>query len=373
MHLLAIIPRLPPLVDGIGDYALSLARLLRQDIGIETHFIVTDPNWTDAGEVEGFSVTPLPVHSTAELLKVLSADGAGEATVLVHYEGYGYAKRGCPVWLVKALEQWRGTDNRRKLVTMFHELYASGPPWTSSFWLSSLQKRLMTRLAHVSDQWMTSLERYAKTVRRLSRDTTTHSYSLPVFSSIGEPVTKLPLSERQRRLVVFGTRGRRIEVYKRSATDLNRICQHLGITEILDVGRAVEFDFANQLSVPVTEMGELPSAEISHLLLDAVAGVIDYSATFLGKSTIFAAYCAHRVIPILANFDDPVPGEGLEENRHYWLTDVASEQITLEKGQEIADNALYWYQMHNLSVHAKKFADCLYHGQPMASAAPIQR
>jgi hypothetical protein len=372
MHLLAIIPRLPPLVDGIGDYALSLARVLRQDIGIETHFIVTDPNWADAGELQGFSATHLPVHTTAELLNVLSADTTDEATVLVHYEGYGYAKRGCPIWLVKALEQWRSKDKQRRLVTMFHELYAAGPPWTSSFWLSSLQKNLMVRLARISDQWMTSLERYAKTVRRLSRNTTTQSYSLPVFSSIGEPVTKRPLSERQRRLIVFGTRGRRIEVYKRSSADLNRICQRLKITEILDIGRAIEFDFANALSVPVITMGELPSGEISHLLLDAVAGVLDYSAAFLGKSTIFAAYCAHRVIPILANFDDPIPGEELEENRHYWLTDIASEQITLEAGQEIADNALTWYQMHNLSVHAKKFADCLYHSRPPANAAPAK-
>src|SRR5688572_26176134 len=132
MRLFSIIPRLAPLVDGIGDYALSLARLLRQDIGIETHFIVTDPAWTGTGKIEGFEVTHLSRPSTAELINALPAD----ATVLLHYEGYGYANRGCPVWLVKALEQWRMANNRRKLVTMFHELYATGPPWTSSFWLS---------------------------------------------------------------------------------------------------------------------------------------------------------------------------------------------------------------------------------------------
>ena len=32
----------------------------------------------------------------------------------------------------EALERWRHTNDKRLLVTMFHELYAFGPPWTSS-------------------------------------------------------------------------------------------------------------------------------------------------------------------------------------------------------------------------------------------------
>jgi hypothetical protein len=255
---------------------------------------------------------------------------------------------------------------------MFHELYATGPPWTSAFWLSPVQKNLMTRLARLSDQWMTSLERYAATVRRLSLNTTARAYSLPVFSSIGEPLVTLPLVERRRRMIVFGTRGRRIEVYKRSSADLNRICQRLDINEILDIGRAVEFDFAGELQVPVVTLGELPGSEVSDLLLDAVAGVLDYSAAFLAKSTIFAAYCAHRMISIIANYDDPMPADGLEENRHYWLTGVESDRLNLDAGQVIADNAFAWYQTHNLSTHAKTLAASLCgNGHPANGNVPI--
>jgi hypothetical protein len=35
-----IVPRLHPRIDGVGDYALSLARQLRHDYGIDTHFII---------------------------------------------------------------------------------------------------------------------------------------------------------------------------------------------------------------------------------------------------------------------------------------------------------------------------------------------
>ncbi len=37
---IAIVPRLPPAIDGVGDYALNLARQLRKDFNIHTHFIV---------------------------------------------------------------------------------------------------------------------------------------------------------------------------------------------------------------------------------------------------------------------------------------------------------------------------------------------
>jgi len=229
MKLTAIIPRLPPVVDGVGDYALCLARLLRDNVGTCTRFIVTDLAWAGTDEVEGFEVSRMTSHSADELLNLLAEDSSAGAQALLHYEGYGYAQRGCPFWLVDGVERWRQGSDARRLVTMFHELYAKGPPWTSSFWLSPLQKNLTTRLARFSDQWSTSLERYARVVQRMSGRESSAQNHLPVFSSIGEPRSTSSLNERRRRLVVFGTRGRRIEVYKRSAADLNRICAALDV------------------------------------------------------------------------------------------------------------------------------------------------
>jgi hypothetical protein len=236
---------------------------------------------------------------------------------------------------------------------LFHELYATGPPWTSSFWLSPLQKNLTTRLARVSDQLMTSLERYARIVQKMSG--TSKVTFLPVFSSIGEPQSTLPLNERRRRLMVFGTRGRRIEVYKRSAADLNRICSKLDIEEIVDIGRSADFDIPSIIDVPVLRWGELQGSEVSEVLLDSVAGIIDYPASMLGKSTIFAAYCAHRMIPIVARFGDSSPADGLEANKHYWLTSIGG-QVSMDSGQLMADRAFDWYQTHNLFVHARTLA-----------------
>jgi len=357
MRICSIVPRFFPLIDGIGDYALGYARLLRQDSAIDTRFIVADPQWQGPDLVEGFEVTHLSGRFTSDLTGVLRK--TSDQTVVLHYGGYGYAKRGCPVWLVTALERWRKETGDRSLVTIFHELYATGPPWTSSFWLSPIQKNLTARLARLSDQSLTSLEVNAQTLNAMSGNGDGRTHNLPVFSSIGEPESSPPLKDRRRRLVVFGTRGRRIEVYRRSTPELNRICGALEIEEVLDIGQPIEARFLKDLAVRSSVAGLRSSEEVSRLLLDSIAGVIDYPPAVLGKSTIFAAYCSHRVIPIVATHVEASPADGLQANSHYWLTDVRTEQLNLDEGQAVADRALDWYRQHNLSTHAKLLAACL--------------
>jgi hypothetical protein len=323
---------------------------------------VGDPGWNGSQLVEGFGVTKLQDRSQARLVDLLNTTCESSAMVLLHYSGYGYATRGCPAWLVNGLEQWRNETSNRTLITMFHELYASGPPWTSAFWLSPLQRSLAARLARLSDQYLTSRQYYAEMVCKWSLGKHKDVFSLPVFSSIGEPRTAAPLIERSQRLVVFGTLGRRIQVYKRSAEDLNQICHKLGINEILDIGRPLELNLSQIMRVPVTVCGELSRKEVSSIFSDAIAGVIDYPAEVLGKSTIFAAYCAHRMIPIVATYGKASRADGLEADTHYWLSDAQPKALSLDAGQVIADNAYTWYQTHNLSIHAKTLATCLQGG-----------
>jgi hypothetical protein len=357
MTLTSIVPGLFPSIDGVGHYALGHALLLRERSGLDTRFIVADPEWRGPDQVEGFQVSQLARRTTGNLMPLLPE--AGDSTVVLHYGGYGYAKRGCPVWLVLALERWRTATSERRLVTVFHELYATGRPWTSSFWLSPLQKNLTARLASLSDFALTSLEENAQILAAMNPGLTGRLQHLPVFSNIGEPVETAPLDKRRRRMVVFGTRGRRLEVYKRSAGDLNRICRALEIEEIVDIGRGVEFEFAKALDVPVVVCGELPSAEVSELLLDSIAGVIDYPASLLGKSGIFAAYCSHRMIPIVADRYGFALAEGLEETRHYWRVNEDQGALGLAAGQVVADEAFEWYQAHDLRKHAEILAKWL--------------
>jgi hypothetical protein len=360
IELTAVVPRLPPVIDGVGDYALSLARELRERFEINTHFIVGDPSWLGEETVEHFPVTKLTERTEARLRETLPRQQSSR--VLLHYGGYAYAQRGCPDWLVEALTNWRAEREGRILITLFHELYASGPPWTSSFWLSPRQRNLTEQLARLSDSCHTSLAFYSGMLQQMGA----RAQSLPVFSSVGEPSQlPKPLSSRSRRLIVFGTPGRRLQVYRRSAGDLNPICRELGIEEIWDIGGDIDLEPARYLDVPLVRCGKMPGPEVCDIFLDSIAGVIDYPADMLGKSTIFAAYCAHRMIPLVAGYNDARPADGLVAGVEYRLLHDA-DGLSLSLGQRLADNAFDWYQDHRLVAHATRLAASL---EPDGSSA----
>jgi hypothetical protein len=361
IKIIQVVPQLPPSINGLGDYALNLAYQLRQDYEIETHFVVGDRNWQGATTVENFSrekVEDCSAEALFHLLSTYSDRSASDSTisVLLHYVGYGYAKRGCPVWLVEGLERWRRHIANSQLVTMFHEIYASGKlPWTSSFWLSNQQKHLAARLAQLSDRCFTNNEYYADLLYNLSQAKQTEIPLLPVFSNIGEPQQVLPLADRPRRLIVFGSPANRTRVYQKSLAELSRTCQVLAIEEIWDIGSTTGLSLSAVERVPVVKMGKLPAEEISHILANSLVGFFDYPDRFLAKSGVFAAYCAHKLLPVSSHHR--MQRDGIAAGKHYWVPDRATIGLKeLVEMQAIADCAYTWYQSHNLLIHAKKFA-----------------
>jgi hypothetical protein len=351
-----IVPRLPPAVDGLGDYAVKLAEQLHKDFRIETHFVVGEPGWRGTSALESFPISQVSERSAATLLSSLSDNSAA---VLLHYVGYGYDKRGCPRWLVEGLEHWKRRSPERVLITMFHEVYASGPLWTSSFWLSPTQRNLAARLSLISNRSVTNREGYAEILMRLSRGKCQQIPILPVFSNVGEPdQMPLPLMKRRRRLVVFGKSGHRLLVFQKSLNELKKTCHALGIEEVFDVGSLVDHGITNIGSIPVTRTGMQPAHRVSEIFSNAIAGFFNYPTNYLGKSTIFAAYCAHRMLPI-GVYCNEQNADGLQPDHHFWLADRHESEWRLAAAQSVADNAHNWYQNHNLSKQVEIFAEYL--------------
>lgn len=351
-----IVPRLPPVVDGLGDYAVKLAERLHKDFGIETRFVVGEPEWRGTSALEGFPISQVDDRSAAALLSHLSENST---TVLLHYVGYGYDKRGCPRWLVDGLERWKRRSPERVLITMFHEVYASGPPWRSSFWLSPTQRNLAARLSLISNRSITNREGYAEILRRLSQGKCQQIPVLPVFSNVGEPnQMPLPLMKRRRRLVVFGKSEHRLLVFQKTLAQLKKTCHALGIEEVFDIGSLVEHGITNIGGIPVTRTGMQPAHKVSVLFSDAIAGFFNYHPNYLGKSTIFAAYCAHRMLPVGIYWNEQT-ADGLQHDRHFWLADKREGDWSLAAAQSVADNAYNWYQNHNLSKQVELFASYL--------------
>jgi hypothetical protein len=305
MTLLQIVPKLAPAIEGVGGYAAALGRALA-GLGIGSRFLAADGAWPETGEPAGVSDlaratdlagAPIGRRSAATLARLLTARGAG--VVLLHYVNYGYERRGCPLWLVGGVARWRAGAPGRRLVTYFHEVYASGPPWRSSFWASPAQRLLAARLLRASDGAATSLALYGRMLARWRPAPPV--LVTPVFSTVGEPSTvPRPGERRPRAMLVFGGAGNRRRAYGELRDELTAACRALSIAEILDVGPPLAELPALLDGLPVRALGVLPEEEVSGVLLRSYAGFLGYPAPMLAKSTVFAAYCAHGLVPVCA-------------------------------------------------------------------------
>ena len=313
MEIVQIVPRLPPAIDGVGDYAFILARQLRVAHGIQTRFVVcgaksrgvgsreqgagSGPHpqplspgtmypWSARGAnsgaltpgpsprapcthgrrgeeaLDGFPVYQLSELSAAELTRVLSQSGMPR-TALLQYVGYGYEKRGCPLWLVRGLEAWKrgaaltpgpspeaekGTvpfslirksgqsPRTRRLVTMFHELYASGPPWRSSFWTSAVQRWVARCLARQSDRCFTNRAASGHWLSSVSGMGTVPVRVLPVLSNLGELADPLPLASRKPQMVLYDNVGRNPRTRSLAVNLVRRACERMGIKRLVPFG-----------------------------------------------------------------------------------------------------------------------------------------
>jgi hypothetical protein len=322
VKILQIVPCLPPPFEGVGTYAAALAEAL----GAETRFLVGDPSWPGGGAVAA--------RTARDLLASLGDAG----TVLLHYANYGYQRRGCPAWLVSGLSRWSG-----RLVTVFHEVWASGPPWRSSFWTLPIQRRLAAALARRSFRVVTTLDRYAGMLRPWTAGR--EVVVMPVFSTVGEPAALPPFEGRARRIVVFGGAGVRSRAWGPFRPALTRAARSLAAEEIWDVGPPLPLPAAAG-GIPVRPLGALPAGEVSRLLLGSAAGFLAYPPDFLAKSTIFAAYCAHGVAPVCA-----------------WDRPAGAPPIPCWTGAgdpaAAAAAAHAWYQGHSLERQAARFREIL--------------
>ncbi len=362
MNVVSIVPQLPPAINGVGDYALSLARQLRKDFNIHTHFIVGNSQWNGGAEIEGFSINQVRDSNSKELTNLLTNLSAGDrpSVVLLHYVGYGYAKRGCPIWLVDGLQRWKAAYSQRSLITLFHELYAFGLPWQSSFWLSPLQQNLATRLAKLSDYGWTSQYKTVGLLSKLTNDQNCPIINLPIASTIDELAEKKSWSQRQRRLIIFGTYGRRVAIYQKSFKSLLQVVRNLDIQEVLDIGKPLSLQLPEIDGTPISILGEQPVSVLSSLFQDSIAGMIDYPANLLAKSSIFANYCASGMLPIVVGTKSITEeSDGLVAGKHYWFPAKPDQPLNENIAQAIADNAYDWYQNHNLSIHSQTLANMI--------------
>lgn len=357
-QILQIIPTAPNCSDGIGDYALLLASQLLKDAQINTEFLVFRTDIEVESEIAGFATTRLPIHQSEALFSVVSE---GIQAIVVHFSGYPYFNTSLkgmfgfetPFWFVEALQSIQQA-RQLKLIVMFHELPKLY--WKQRYFLNSLNpihSIVSRRLAHIADAVLTNSAQYQKILTNWVKHPVER---LPIFSNMGEPDWILPLSERKRRLVIFGGATRQ-RVYQNAFQELIAACSALNIQEICDIGPPLNLNLAHFLKpINFVEMGFQSPAAISQLLLNSIAGCLDYTPFpgDLSKSGVLAAYCAHGVVPIVTRYN-PSEADGLYSNQHYLTLDKGAVTSNLNDLQVVATNAYDWYQSHSLSAVTNVF------------------
>ena len=345
-QIIQIVPRVPPAMCGVGDYSWLLANELEARHGIQSQFIFTDALAPDAPANARFKSFRCPAGDAARLARLVGSSDA--QAVVLQLSGYGYAANGAPFWLGRALRAIRDLPRRPRVITMFHELYASGPVTSKAFWRRLPQQMALRRIIQLSDCLRTNRRAYADWIFRHS---TAEVITMPVFSNLGEAANPVPPVKRENRMVLFqppcarSTGGRGFwETWKHVQSTLHP-------SSSVAAGRSGEFPAGAQIE----KAGVLSAAEVSRLMAGSRYVFVDYYDGYLAKSGIFAAAAAHGMTCILAKRNHS-EADGIREGVHY-VTAMNAGKLLDKSRLDACSNALWlWYQDHSIRATADSFA-----------------
>jgi hypothetical protein len=352
-RLLQIVPCAPGSNEGVGDYALKLAERLRSDYEKETIFAAAVV--TSVSRIENFDVVPL--LATAE------GECANCHDIVLHYVNYGYQKRGIPVQLPPLLRRMRRICAGR-LITIFHELYASAPPWRSGFWLQPKQKSIAREIAQLSDACVVSSETMRDLLQRLSPASKIAVH--PVISTLGEPALSTDQFVRRdpHRWVIFGGTYLLQRSLKTFRDRLSVIPEAIAPRELYVLGGSESATIRNNLGqirgVTCHYHPAIEAGAASEILSSCSFGWIDYfrqrnvpTATIL-KSGSFASYCAHGVIPIFPREGSAIVLQGDQMPGPYFVESNRAHLPSLSDRAETSARIHEWYRRNASIEHLAK-------------------
>jgi hypothetical protein len=357
MNLIQIVPGLLPRFDGIGDYAMQIARRLRENHGIHTSFIVGDPAWV-GGEVEGFFATKVGSRSCDALLEAVKrcerTVGADNIPALLHFSPYGYQVRGYPLWLQRTLERWQ-MQEPNTLNIAFHELDVHcSRPWSSAFWVSPLQRNLIRHIAKTGNFVYTNTAQHLRQLKRLAGR---QMALIPNFSTLGEPAIWPPFAKRLRQILVFGRGAQRKANYARGSDVLSSLCRHIGAEKIIDIGEPIDDAKTNIDGIPIVSCGRLEAGEINKWMSTSMASFIAYPLPLLDKSSVFAVSCAHGAVPFIFDHSKAeLACPGLLPGQDFITLKYRSSEVVLPRLDLISGRIFNDYQARSSAAAAGKIA-----------------
>jgi hypothetical protein len=359
--LIQVLPQRAENPNGLADYALSLAHALREGNGIDSVFLSATSSAHAVPKQDEWQTVSLErrqAQMLAHTVWSLSAETKAQA-LLLHFVGYGYQKRGIPLWLANGLNIWKRRVPDIPLISIFHELYATGRPWQSGFWLSPVQKQIARSILDLSVAALTPTELGSMQLSKWNGSGADKIVAtMPVFSNVGEPGRGAHPSARGAIAVVFGLAGVEDRLFGIHRPEVERILLMLGIEKVFDVGPR-QFSTPRSLAgVPVISKGALPRHAVSELLQQARFGFIAYPVDVISKSGVFAAYAAHGVVPIVLSDETRLTSlEGLRSSQHFLDGLRLGSGVSLDQLASLQSELFKWYGGHAIQVQADFLAE----------------
>lgn len=358
-----VVPHLPGSNDGVGDYALTLARQLSALHGLRTTFIVAA--LTSVREKEGFGVTSgLQVGHLSNAVRP-------PAHVVVHYANYGYQGRGVAFQLRRFARDLRGSVAGR-WVTMFHELYASGPPWRSAFWVRPLQVKIARDLMDLSNSCVASNEVIKYEINRYDPDKPVHM--IPMMSNFGEPPWPIRAEKSPKRWAIAGGTAL-IERSLHAFAQIKALIPEFYSPETVEIVGGVDGHLLRdrlrklRRSFPAVSFRHHPQVsadQASTILAPCAFGWLNYFGSgkawpgMIFKSGSFAAFCAHGIVPVLSHQEPELAAAADRFPGPFFISTAKTALPDAENLANVQQMVRAWYDRNASSVcTARIYAEAL--------------
>lgn len=266
--------------------------------------------------------------------------GHTSTPILLEFTPLAYSRLGLSWPLLLQVVRWR--LNGCRVIAYFHELpFSNGRQWKRKL-AATLQRGYCVLLAAASSSSVQNQETGSRWLKLLCG---AHRLSfLPTCSNVGESTDPPPPKSRALQVVVFGSPGKRRHAHALVASQGGY--RHLfgANVNVIDIGEPMQLP--QELIAEVSALGPLPVAKIQNHLLSSRFGFFYSEPDQFSKSGVFAAYCAHGVVPIIAH--------GTADQPAHYLTpaDITSGSQRFVNPDAVWQSCRAWHQQFSASACA---------------------
>lgn len=310
-HVLIIIPRSQTASCGLADHA-SVIKTELERIGAAVQIV----HWQTHPLVEG------------------------SIPILLEFTPLAYSPLGISWPLLLQVLRWR--LNGCRVITYFHELpFSNGRQWKRKL-AATLQRGYCILLAAASSGSVQNQETGSRWLKVLCG---AHRLSfLPTCSNVGESKDAPKPENRPLQVVVFGSPGKRRHAHALVASQGGYRRLFGANVSVIDIGETMQLP--DELVSEVSVLGSLPVSEIQKYLLSSRFGFFYSEPNQFSKSGVYAAYCAHGIVPIIAH---KTPGQPV----HYLTPeDVTSCSQRFVNPGAVWQSCQTWHQQFSASACA---------------------